>query len=803
MIQDLLFGLRLWSRRPGFVLASVVTLALGLGGTTALFSIINGVLLSPLPYPQPDRLVMVWDSVLPAGLSQVPVSYPNFADWLKEGRSFEALAAMDQETPTITGAQGPERIAASLVSSSIFNILRLKPGLGQFFTAAEDRPDGSLMAVLSHAFWQRRFGGDPAILGKTLTIDGYPAVVAGVLPKDFHPPIPVLQTDVWVPLRLFVGKRADKRDDGFLAVMGRLKAGVSLARARAEMDGIARQLEQAYPSSNASHTITLLSLQDQIFGRYRLLLLTLMAAVGFLLLISCTNVTNLLLARAAERGHEVAIRTTLGAGRPRLVRQMLIESLLLAAFGAALGLLLAAVAKGLLVKIGFEALPISGEVGIDGRVLLFTLAVTVLTGVAFGLVPALRASSPHITEVLKAGGRTTENLSRAGGRKALVAFEVAMALILLVGAGLMTSSLLRMQKVDLGFNPKNVLTLDISLPKSKYPGSTRQLAFFQQALERIAVVPGVERAAWVSHPPLSNRNSASSFYIAGRPVLGPRDLASADFRGVSTNYFETLRIPFLRGRTFATSDSMSSPLVAIVDDAAVRQYWPNESPVGKRFSMEGPTGPWITIIGEVHNVRYAGPGGEQRPTIYYDTMQSPRASMTLVAHTTCDPGGVVATVRKEILALDADQPVDNVATMEQILDSQFKGRRLNTMLLGVFSLVALLLAGVGIYGVISQYVTQYTQEIGIRMALGAQRRAIFALVVRQGMGAVLVGIGAGLLGALGLARLIGHLLFGVGPSDPVTFSVVALLLASVALLACSMPASRAVRTEPVKAMRYE
>ncbi|HVG08216.1 MAG TPA: ABC transporter permease [Thermoanaerobaculia bacterium] len=803
MFQDFRFGLRLWSRRPGFVLAAVVTLALGLGGATALFSVINGVFLSPLPYPEPDRLVMVWEKVVPAGMLQVPASYPNFADWRDQAKSFESLAAIDQEVATITGPQGPERVRASLVSSPIFGILRLKPALGSFFTAAEDRPDGSLVAVLSHEFWQRRFGGDPRIVGKTLTVDGFPVVVAGVLPQDFHAPMGMLRTDLWVPLQLFVGERSQKREDGFLGVMGRLKAGVSLSQARAEMDGLASQLEKAYPKANESHGITLITLQDQIFGRYRLLLLMLMAAVGFLLLISCTNVANLLLARAAERSAEIAIRSTLGADRRRLVRQMLVESVLLAGFGAALGLLFAVVAKDLLVKLGFEALPVSGEITIDGRVLLFTLLVSILTGIAFGLVPALRASSPHLTAVLKEGGRSTDSLGRSRGRKALVAFEVAMALILLVGAGLMANSLFRLQKVDLGFNPDHLVTLDVSLPAAKYSSPERQLSFFERAVERVEGLPGVERAAWVSHPPLTKRSTSSSFHIDGRPALGPSDLASAAFRGVSKGYFEALRIPLLGGRIFGPSDTASSPLVAVIDAASARQYWPGENPVGKRISLEGPQGPWVLIVGQVGSVRYAAPGEEERPTIYYDIAQMPGDTMTLVARAANDPAAAVQAIQREIQGLDPDQPVENVGTMEQIFASLLQGPKATVLVLGVFALLALLLAGVGIYGVISQYVAQYTQEIGIRMALGAQRRDIFSLVLRQGMGAVLAGIAGGVLGALGLTQLITHLLFGVEPYDPVTFSAVALLLATVALLACSVPAVRAVRVEPVRAMRYD
>ena len=803
MFQDFRYGFRLWSRRPAFALAAVVTLALGLGGATALFSVINGVFLSPLPYPEPDRLVMVWESVVPAGMLQVPASYPNYADWRDRAKSFESLAAIDQEDATITGPQGPERVKASLVSSQIFGILRLKPALGSFFTAADDRPDGNLVAVLSHEFWQRRFGGDPQIVGKTLTVEGFPVVVAGVLPQDFHAPMRLLRTDLWVPLQLFVGERFEKREEGFLGVMGRLKPGVTVSQARAEMSGLASQLEKAYPQANESHGITLLTLQDQIFGRYRLLLLTLMAAVGFLLLISCTNVANLLLARAAERAGEIAIRSTLGADRRRLVRQMLVESVLLASFGAALGIVFAVLAKDLLVKLGFQALPVSGEVEIDGRVLLFTLLVTILTGVAFGLVPALRASSPSFVSVLKEGGRSTDALGRSRGRKALVAFEVAMALILLVGAGLMASSLFRLQRVDLGFNPSHLLTLDVSLPEAKYSSPELRLGFFERTVERIEGLPGVEHAAWVTHPPLTKKSDSASFHIEGRPALGPGDLASASFRGVTRGYFETLGIPILGGRAFGPADTASSPLVAVVDAAAARQYWPGENPVGKRISLESAQGPWVTIVGQVRDVRYAGPGEEERPTIYYDVAQMPEEAMTLVARTANDPAAALRAVQREIQGLDPDQPVENAGAMDQIMASFLQGPKTTVLVLGVFAVLALLLAAVGIYGVISQYVSQYTQEIGIRMALGAQRRDIFALVLRQGMGAVLVGILGGVLGALGLTQLITHLLFGIEPYDPVTFSAVALLLATVALLACSMPAVRAVRVEPVRAMRYE
>jgi putative ABC transport system permease protein len=570
------------------------------------------------------------------------------------------------------------------------------------------------------------------------------------------------------------------------------------------MDSIASQLEREYPDVNESHTVSVNSLQNQIFGSYRVLLLTLMAAVGFLLLISCINVVNLLLARASERGPEIAIRTSLGAGRGRLIRQLLAESLLLAALGAVLGLVFAFFIKNLLVRLGFEALPVSGNAEIDARVLLFTLALTIVTGLAFGLVPGLRASSPKLTAVLKeGGGRTTGAMDSFLGRKTLVAFEVAMAVILLAGAGLTASSLFRMQNVDLGFQPDQVLSLDISLPETHYPNGERQAAFFRQATERVESLPTVRSAAWVTHPPLSARSNSTSFYIDGRVAVSAVDQASADFRGVTDGYFETLGVPLVGGRTFTDADSAMSQQVAVVDTATARQYWPGESPVGKRISLKGPQGPWITIVGQVGDVRYTAPGEEERPTIYYAFTQEPRGAMTLIARTVNDPAASVEPVRRELLAVDPNQPVENAGPMSRTLATKLQGRRVNTLLLGVFSLIALLLSGIGIYGVISQYVAQYVREIGIRMALGAQRRDIFTLVLKQAMGAVLVGVVVGVLGAVGLARFIASLLFDVQPSDPTTFLGVALLLITVALLACSMPAARAVGIQPVTAMRYE
>jgi putative ABC transport system permease protein len=802
--QDLLYGARVLSKRPGFTLIAVLTLALGIGANTAIFSVVNAVLLRPLPYENSHELVQIWGTH--PQLDTAPLSPANFLDWVEQNRVFERIAAYTGQNFNLSGVDEPERIRATRVSAGLFELLRAQPALGRTFLAEEDQYGGHRVVILSHALWHRRFGGDPGVLGQTLTLNDQSYVVVGVMGPEFS--FPRATTEMWTPIAFSQGERGT-RDTNYISVIARLQPRVTLEQARSEMEALARRQQEQYPKSNTGVGVKVISYKEQIVGDTRPILLLLLGAVGFVLLIACANVANLLLARATARRKEMAIRSALGASRRRIIRQLLTESVLLALAGGGLGLLLAFWGLGQLVALQPASIPRLTELSIDRGVLLFASAVTLLTGIAFGLAPALHASRLDPNDALKEGGKGTGG---SGGRQRLRSLlavsEIALSLMLLIGAGLMVKSFWRLMHVDPGFDPGNALTMVVSLPASRYAQAERQVAFFQQAVERVSNLPGVVAAGVTTDIPLFG-GSSTGFDVEGRPPYAPGQRPMVEYRSVSPGYFRAMGIPIVRGRTFTDQDRNDAPAVVVINEVLARHYFPDEDPIGKRLGFSKPTD-WREIVGVARDTRNYGLDEEVKPEAYMPyTQSSPDylagsvSGMILVARTASDPQNMVAAVKREVQELDRNLPIYNIKTMGQYLAESVERRRFIMLLLAVFAGVGLLLAVVGLYGVMSYAVSQRTHEIGIRVALGAQSSDVLKLIVGQGMLLTLVGIVIGLAAAYGLTRMMSSLLFGVGASDPWTFAGVAALLVGIALLACYLPARRATKVDPLVALRYE
>ena len=799
--QDLRYGARMLLKNPGFTLVAVLTLALGIGANTAIFSVINGVLFSALPYPQPEQLAMVWLDNRRQGIPDDITSYPNFVDWRDRNKTFQGMAGMTSSTFHLTGVGEPEEISAAVVSINFLQVIGVAPRLGRGFTAEEERPGSDRVVILSHALWQRRFGGDPGILNKTISLSGASNTVVGIMPPGFQFPE---NTDMWRPLAPSDGMRA-ARFGFFLPVVGRLKPGVTRSQAQADLDVVANQIEQQFPDM-AGYGVNVVPVLEQTVGAIRRTLMILFVAVIFVLLIACANVANLLLARAAGRRREVALRAALGAGRWRIVRQLLTENMLLAALGGAFGVLLAWWGLRLLVDLSPANIPRLENIRLDGRVLWFTLGLSLLTGLIFGLAPALQITQLKLSETLKEGGRTG-----SGGRSArlirgvLVVVEVALTLVLLVGAGLLIRSFWRLQQVDPGFKTDNMLTLRLSLPRSRYTDGAQAASFFDRLQERLAALPGVVAVSATTDIMLQRLATSSNFTIENRP-RDPSELSlELPFDRVQPNYFQTMGIQLLQGRTFTAQDGPNSPRVGIVNEAFVKRYFPNEDPIGKRFAFGngGPDAQWIAIVGVVRDTKRQGVDQPIRIESWMPLAQSPARSMDVVLRTTGDPLALGNAAREAIWSIDRDLPIPRIQTMEQNLSTRVAQRRLNMLLLGLFSSVALVLSAVGIYGVMNYTITQRTNEIGIRVALGAQTRDVLRLVVGEGMILALAGVIIGFVMTFALTRLMASLLFGVSASDPLTFAAIAALLFGVALLACWIPARRATEVDPMDALRYE
>lgn len=804
--QDLRYGLRMMVKNPGFTVVAVIALALGIGANSAIFSVVNTILLRPLPYKEPDRLVMVWEDASKHGYPRDTPAAANYLDWREQNQVFDSMAAIADQSFNLTGTGEPERINGRRVSSSLFPLLGVEPQLGRAFTAEEDQPGANRVVVMSHSLWQRRFGSDRNIIDKPLMLNGESYRVIGVMPQHFQ--FPSRDVELWVPIA-FTQQEAASRGRHYLQVIARLKPGVSLEQAQAEMSAIAARLQQQYPDQNTDLGAAVIPLHEHVAGKIKPALLVLLGAVGFVLLIACANVANLLLARAAVRQKEIAVRVALGASRLRLIRQFLTESILLAMLGGVIGLLLSLWGVHLLKSFIPENISQAGAITIDARVLIFTLLVTLLTGLVFGLAPATQASNFNLNETLKEGGRDSAQGSRGNRiRSLLVIAEVAVSLILLIGAGLLINSFLRLRTVDPGFRSNNLLTMSIVLPQTKYPDQAQRSAFYTELVRRIETLPGVKSAAVTNWIPLVSQGDSIGFSVEGRPDPVGSKRPTVVTRVIHPHYFRTMGIQFLEGREFGDQDRVDSPAVAIISETMARRFWPGEDPTGKRITpgQSSSTDPddWITIVGVVKDVRQFELVAEPKPQMYLSYVQAGFfAPRHLVVSTEVEPLSLAATVRKTVWDIDKDQPVSNISTMEEVLSESVARQRFSMLLLAIFAGVALVLAAVGIYGVMSYSIAQRTHEIGIRMALGAQKSDVLKLAVGAGLKLVLIGVAIGLVAAFILTRVMASLLFGISATDPATFITISLVLISVALLASYIPARRATKVDPMVALRYE
>jgi predicted permease len=806
--QDVRYGFRMLVKTPGFTLIAILTLMLGIGVNTALFSVVNGVLLNPLPYPQPEQLIAVYSRT--AYFQHSSVSYPNFLDWQKENHSFEYLAGRRNESFNLTGTGAAERLRGGMVSAEFFNVLGIQPLMGRAFTREEDRAGAEPVAVISAGLWKRKFGSAD-VLGKTIVLSGTPYTIIGVLPENFFRERGL---EVYVPIGQWTDQTfRDRRVSMGMQVMGRLKTGVTLEQARADMDAIAAGLAAMYPEADAKTGISLMPYKQALVGEIEPFLFVLLGAVGFVLLIACANVANLLLARSAGRAREFAIRAALGATRGRVIRQLLTESFLLSAAGGALGLLLAGRGTQAILAILPDALPRGREIGVDARVLLFALGVSALSAILFGLAPAWKALRPSVQESLKEGGRGSSGF-RHRALSALVISEIALAVVLLAGAGLMIRSLSRIWSVDPGFNARNVLTFDVAMPpslKKKAPAEVREV--FRELNRQIAGLPGVEAISVNGGSLPMEGDSELPFWREGQPKpASDNEMNWALFYLVDEDYLKVMGIPLKQGRFLNAHDDPHSPMVMVIDEMFARKFFPHENPLGKRVNLEliGQT----EIVGVVGHIKHWGLDSDATHSIqaqmYLPFQQLPDKFMPLVVtggsfvvRTRGEPLALEGAIRRRLNELDSQQAMYGVRTLADIVSDSQASRRFSTVLLNVFAGLALVLSAIGIYGVISYLVGQRTQEIGVRMALGAQRRDVLRLVLGQGARIALMGVALGITAALSLTRLMAKMLYGVSATDPATFAGVAALLVVVALVACYVPARRAMRVDPIVALRYE
>jgi putative ABC transport system permease protein len=778
---------------------AVLTLALGIGANTTIFSVVNALLLRPLPYTQPDRLVMVWEKRIREGVTNNVVSPADFIDWRQRNQVFESMAAQTEQSFDLSGIDEPIRLYAGVVSSEFFDVLGVQPQIGRAFLPEEEQAGRHLVAVLTHSLWQERFGADPGVVGRKIQLSGETYDIIGVLPPSFRFSNPDLE--IWCPIN-FSRQSMQSRTNHTLFVYARMKPGLTVEEARASMDQLGEQMMAEHPQESNGHSAHVIGLHEQLTGDIRLQLFFLFAAVGMVLLIACANVANLLLVRAAGRQKEMAIRTALGAGRWRIARQLLTESMVLAVLGGISGVLISLWGVYLLQKFLPAGLLSLNEAKLDLWTLAFTMSVSLLTGFLFGLTAMIQSSRPNVNEILKAGGRGLV-IQRSGLRNAIVVSEIALTLILLACTGLLVRSFLKMRSVKPGFNQDNVLTAKISLPGARYKDHKQVLVFYDELLKRVRELPGVETASAAALIPLGGGDSRMGFGIEGRdsnPDLPTR----AHIRVAASDYFTAMQMRLVEGRWFTERDTLDSPTVVLINETAARRYWPGDDPVGKRVRFaQDPPGQWREVIGIVGDIRYWGLSKDVNPEMYFPHAQVPRWDMQLVARTTVEPSSLAAGIREQLRQMDKDVPLAEPRTMERVVDESVESPRSYMLLVMVFAVIAVLLSAVGVYGVISSSVAQRTNEIGIRVALGAQRRDVVRMVVLQGLKLTSVGVGIGLVGAWGLTRLISSFLYQVQPTDTLTFVVVAVLLVLVALFACQLPARRATKVDPVIALRYE
>ena len=804
VLQDLRYALRILWKNPGFTAVAVVALALGIGANTTIFSAFNALLLKPFSFPDPDSLVVVWERP-PKTSTRNSVAPANFISVREQNTVFSHLAIYNNNSLNLTEGDKPERLEVAVVSPSLFDALGVRAAHGRTFAAEEEQDGRDKVVILTHDFWRRRYATDPAVVNRTLMLNGQPYTVVGVMAEDFN--FPPTGNDILIPFTINDKVRGE-RGNHYVRMMGRLKPGITQAQADAELAAIAARLEAQYPDTNSNRTIATESLKASYVRGPRPGLIVLLGAACFVLLLACANVANLLLVRAASRSKEIAIRMALGAGRLRLVRQLLTESVLIALFGGALGLLFAVWGIDLL-KAGIPAslsryLPGWKNVRIDTQVFWFTLGVSLLTGLVFGLAPALQATKTDFNEALKDGGRTSGGFGRNRLRGALVVAEVAISLTLLIGAGLMIKSFYEMLRVEPGFKPESVLVLDVALPRAKYEDETARVNFYTQAVERVAALPGVQQAGAVNILPLSRSNTDSAFSVVGRAAPEKGRDPQANFRVVSPNYLDTMGIPLRRGRHIAPADRADSPNVILINEELAARQFPDSDPIGQRldFGGEKESGHY-EIIGIVGNIKHESLVEEIRPEVYTPLAQQPWHTMSIVVRAAGEPVQLAGAVQREVGGIDKEQPVYNVRTMERVVSESLAPQRVTMGMLGVFALIALVLASVGIYAVMSYAVTQRTHEIGVRMALGAQTGDIIKMVVGQGMLLAFVGIGIGLVCSYWLMQGLTIMLYGVSATDPLTFGLISLLLILVAFAANYIPARRATRVDPMVALRYE
>ena len=801
LVNDVRYGIRSILKRPGFSLVAVVTLALGIGATSAIFSVVNGILWRPLPYPNPQQLVMAWTNhQARGGPAQEWFSPAEIDDWRAQNTVFSQFSALNNWAPTLTGGDEPQSLVGAAVSYDMFNLLGIAPARGRSFLPEEDQPKAANVAILSDELWRTRFNSDPNMVGKSISLNQEAYQVVGVMPAGFQFPI-IPGVQVWRTLRPTLNPSC-ARGCIVLRAIGRMKDNVRIEQAEADVSTIASRLAAQYPETNSKVGATLVPFQEQLVGNIKRPLLILLAAVGFVLLIACANVANLLLSRAATREREMALRSALGASRGRVIRQLLTESGLLACAAGVTGLALAYWLLRLLVSLSPQGTPGLDQIAIDRYVLGFTVLTAAFTGIVFGLAPALQLSKVDLNRSLKDTGKGTPGGGGGGRlRGALVVAEMALALLLLIGSGLLMKSFVLLQRVDPGFNPDHVVTLRMILSRTPYPTTPQIVNFYTQLLDRVKATPGVQSAATISTLPLSGNQTDTNFLIEGRPAPPPNQEPSAWFNSISPDYFQAMQLRLIKGRNFTDSDNEKSPLVAIIGETMARKFWPSEDPLGKRIGR-GPD-KWREIIGVVRDVRHFSLSTDPPPTMYFPMRQVPARGMDLVVRTSGDPLSMVPTLRQQVWAGDRNLAIANFGSMKDQVAASIIQQRFILTLLACFAGLALLLAAIGIYGVMSYAVTQRTHEIGIRMALGARVGDVLRLVFRQGLALTSIGVAIGMVLAFALTRLMTSLLFGVTPTDAFTFAIVAAALIVVALAACLIPARRATRVDPLVALRYE
>lgn len=805
-LEDIRFGLRLLRKNLGFTAVAVLTLALGIGANAAVFSVVYAVMLRPLPYKDSERIILLHETTPMVG--DVSVSYPNFLDWRAASHTFSQMALVASVGFNLAGITQPETISGDAVSPNFLSMMGVRPFLGRDFDASEEKAGAAPVLLLSYALWQSHLGGDPNVVGKTITLDGRSFTIVGVLPANYRA---LDTTDVLLPIGVWATTHADaikeRGDRGDTVVIGRLGPDVAFGQARAEMEGIAARLAKEYPGSNDQFSVTLQPIRQAFVGDMKTAILVLFGAVLFVLLIACANVANLFLVRGASRTKEIALRIAFGASRGRIIRQMLTESFILACFGGVVGVALALGGIRGMAKLISTDMMSGATVNLNGTVLLFVGGVVVLAAFVFGLAPALHSTKPDVQSELKEGGRSSSGGAAQNRlRGALAVAEISLALILLVGAGLMMKSLYRLLQVDPGFRPERVLTMGMDLRTQQYAKDPAVLNFWQQLLDRVRALPGVQSAAVGTAIPLSGDHGRSDITIEGMALPTPGNYPHPDVHVVSPGYVATMGIPLLRGRAFTEQDNENAPLAGMINAMTARRFFPNEDPVGKRFMFGHPSSDpakWFTIVGVVSDTKLYGLANPARLEVYLSLRQNLRSSMALVVKSGADPASLTSAVREVVQSIDKDQPVFAISTMEELVSNSVATRRMTLVLLGVFSGLALVLGAIGIYGVISYSVAQRTHEIGIRMALGSPRSDVFRLVVSEGLKLAGIGIAIGIACAFVLARLMSSLLFGISTTDFETFTGVAVLLALVALFACYIPARRAMRVDPTVALRYQ